>query len=442
MKRLLAIVAFCAAIWVVNDAHAMPIGLRTLMSGHAAVRQSAEVNPDPTPDSDPTPASTPDPTPIPEPLPTPTPEPTPEPVPEPEEMPELYEVAYGVAPTTASVYNGYLYDAKSGAVKGTIQVKVGKAKVDKKSGAALASVKASVVFGANKARLKAAGNGKAVIESDGSTTVALVGGEACEVTFGVKGLSGSYGSYIIDGARNFFTSKDKSEQAAANAILGKWLGSVNVVWSGGSVNVAIAKKGKAKVKGTLADGRTKVSANAVFLVGEEWCCVPVVAPKAGLAFTVWLRASGGARPYQVEGLGDDVVVGKPGTLKGGASFHMDAAAFATVFGQTALPYLPDGVSVAQNDTKWVVAGGAKAGKLTMKNGVLDDSKAGENPSGLKLTYKAKEGSFKGSFKAYADVGGKLKATTVAVTGMMVDGVGYGTATCKKPAGGPWVVEIR
>ena len=41
---------------------------------------------------------------------------------------------------------------------------------------------------------------------------------------------------------------------------------------------------------------------------------------------------------------------------------------------------------------------------------VDEAKAGENPSGLKLTYKAKDGTFKGSFKAYADVGGKPKAT--------------------------------
>ena len=59
---------------------------------------------------------------------------------------------------------------------------------------------------------------------------------------------------------------------------------------------------------------------------------------------------------------------------------------------------------------------------------MDEAKAGENPSGLKLTYKAKDGTFKGSFKAYADVGGKPKATTVRVTGVLVEGVGYGMAT--------------
>jgi len=54
------------------------------------------------------------------------------------------------------------------------------------------------------------------------------------------------------------------------------------------------------------------------------------------------------------------------------------------------------------------------------------SKLGENPSGLKLTYKAKDGSF----KVYTDIGGKAKTTTVNVTGVMVNDVGCGTATIK------------
>ena len=62
--------------------------------------------------------------------------------------------------------------------------------------------------------------------------------------------------------------------------------------------------------------------------------------------------------------------------------------------------------------------------------MVDESKLGENPSGLKLTYKAKDGSFKGSFKVYAVNGGKAKSTTVNVTGVMVNGVGHGTAMVK------------
>ncbi|MBP5286032.1 MAG: hypothetical protein ILO34_08015, partial [Kiritimatiellae bacterium] len=50
---------------------------------------------------------------------------------------------------------------------------------------------------------------------------------------------------------------------------------------------------------------------------------------------------------------------------------------------------------------------------------------------------AKKGTVKGSFKADAlNKSGKtpkMKKVTVKVTGMMVDGVGYGSASVKKPS---------
>ena len=61
------------------------------------------------------------------------------------------------------------------------------------------------------------------------------------------------------------------------------------------------------------------------------------------------------------------------------------------------------------------------------------SKFTDNMSGLKLTYKAKDGSFKGSFKVYNLEKGKIKSYTVNVTGVMIGAKGYGTATIKKPA---------
>ncbi|MBQ5531107.1 MAG: hypothetical protein IIT98_03780, partial [Kiritimatiellae bacterium] len=67
-------------------------------------------------------------------------------------------------------------------------------------------------------------------------------------------------------------------------------------------------------------------------------------------------------------------------------------------------------------------------------------KLGENPSGLKLSYKAKDGSFKGSFKAYAEVNGKLKAKTVSVSGVVVGGKGYGSATIKKAGSAAVAIE--
>ena len=340
----------------------------------------------------------------------------------------------GAVPTTAaSEYNGYLYDEKNGVVAGTIQVKVGKPNA--KTG--LAAVKATAVIGGTKVALKVDGGGKVAIAEGAPTVVALSGGgESFVVTLGAEGMSGESATYSADGARNFFTSKDKGEQGAANDVLSKWLGPVSVVWNGGSVNVSIAKKGKAKVKGTLANG-TKVSAKSVFLVGEEWCAVPVAAPKAKLTFTLWLSRDG--HTAVVEGLGDGVIAGKPRALKSSAKFQVGktAALWTSISGTVLTDYIPDGFKVASNGGKWVLP---KAGKAVYKNGAVDGAKLGDNPSGLKLTYKAKDGSFKGSFKVYAVNGGKLKATTVNVTGVVINGVGYGTATIKKVGSVPVKVE--
>ena len=193
--------------------------------------------------------------------------------------------------------------------------------------------------------LKGADKGKAVLSADGPTVLELVGGETCEVVLGAEGLSGTYGSYQIDGARNFFSSKDKGEQGAANDVLAKWLGAVNVVWDGGSASASIAKKGKAKVAVTLSDG-TKATANAQLLVGEEWLCVPVVVTKKmDLAFTLWLPRNGGAA--LVDGLSGDVVVGKPGALAANAAFRVgkSAALWQQIPGTVLVDYLPDGMAV-------------------------------------------------------------------------------------------------
>ena len=47
------------------------------------------------------------------------------------------------------------------------------------------------------------------------------------------------------------------------------------------------------------------------------------------------------------------------------------------------------------------------------------------------TYKAKDGTFKGSFTAYAVQDGKMKKVKLDVSGVLIDGVGYGAATVKK-----------
>ena len=67
----------------------------------------------------------------------------------------------------------------------------------------------------------------------------------------------------------------------------------------------------------------------------------------------------------------------------------------------------------------------KAGKIPYdaKKEILDV--ADVNPSGLKLSYTAKTGVFKGSFNLYSMATGKLKKTSVKVTGYVINGIGYG-----------------
>ena len=100
--------------------------------------------------------------------------------------------------------------------------------------------------------------------------------------------------------------------------------------------------------------------------------------------------------------------------------------------------LPDGQAVRMKGNAFDVD---KAGKVSAKGGVLDLSKAGANPSGLKLKYAIKNGTFKGSFTAYALEGGKLRKVKANVSGVVVGGKGYGSAAVKKPAVS-WPVTIE
>jgi len=59
---------------------------------------------------------------------------------------------------------------------------------------------------------------------------------------------------------------------------------------------------------------------------------------------------------------------------------------------------------------------------------------GENVSGLKLTYTAKTGLFKGSLMVYTMRNSKLLKNKFSVFGAVTGGVGYGTAVLKGKRG--------
>lgn len=344
------------------------------------------------------------------------------------EIMTLWDSAAGSDPFTGAateVYDGFILDKNSGLITGTIQVKTSKAK----NGTAKANV---VIQLADGTTMRFSGNidiatGK--LEANGLS-----------LTVNANGISGSYNDYLVDGTKNGFMSKDKAVKDAAAALLQKWIGVYSVAWENDAgcwngLTLTVAAKGKVKIAGTMADG-TKVNGKAQLLIGGgDTCAIPViVTKKASIAANVWLGVGG----LDVVGL-NGAVAGKATTaLDAGLALRFDAAAFGAALGDTTYSaYLPVNMPVAQNGAKWDVAGGAKPGKVQLRKGAtaatdVDNTKTGANPAALKFNYKAKDGTFKGSFKAYTLEKGKPKNVKVDVVGVTVDGKAYGTLSVKKP----------
>ena len=254
---------------------------------------------------------------------------------------------------------------------------------------------------------------------------------------GARGLSGSFGSYWIDGAVNPFLSKDATVKADGTAVLDKILSGGGVYalavpsargW--GALSVTVKARGKVSVRGTLADG-TRLTASSQLLVGESSCCIPVISTRlAEPAFAVWLTRAGAS--VRVAGLEDAVFSSVGASLASGAEFKVDSEALVSALGSALLTeYLPNGFRVKAADTKWLVEDGALAGKVRLDKTTGTLSTTSKNWASLKLSYVARTGLFSGSFKAYLLADGKLKTKTVKVAGALVNGKGYGTATVNK-----------
>ena len=102
-------------------------------------------------------------------------------------------------------------------------------------------------------------------------------------------------------------------------------------------------------------------------------------------------------------------------------------------------YLPKDVRVQRTAKKWTPP---KAGKLKYdkKSGTIVET--GDNIAGLKLTYNAKAGTLKGSFEIWTfdAANQKLKSVSASVTGVVVDGIGYGEVSVKKLKIGEMIVK--
>ena len=300
-------------------------------------------------------------------------------------VPEAVHVATAEAApveTSAAEYNGFLKDA-AGKIAGSVQLKLAKAGKDGTS-----KVTGTVQLGSKKE--KVSGTYK-----DGVLSAAGFS----NVTLDFNGITATYKAYSVDGARNVFTAKDAASKNQASAAMKAYKGAYTVAWQEGGVwggvTVTVANKGKAKVAGFLPDG-TKVGADGQLMLGDGTACMTLVSKnkRTPLGFNLWL--TGGKAV--VDGLGSDTHAAKVGALSAGKSFTCSL--------------LGNPVPVMVAGKKWSVTT--------------------DKATALKLTFNAKAGSFKGSFKA-----GKQKVT---VNGVVVNGVGYGSAVIKKGAKAAATIE--
>ena len=226
------------------------------------------------------------------------------------------------------------------------------------------------------------------------------------------------------------------------------------VWPGfaGSADaptyVLQAKIGKASKK-----NESKVSVTVIGLDGKKYTSKAVKVPTGGnptVDFEVKklgkLMLTFGANGFSGSLNGAPVVSGGNSvvTTDGKATF---AAGNLSSLAGVLTKYLLADELVTRTDKKWTVK--AKAGKLKYnkkanpKRDIVEGLQpTGSNIAGLKLTYTPKTQTFKGSFKVWTFDAAKkkLKSVSAKVTGVVVDGVGYGQVTVKKDVIGELTVR--
>ena len=379
--------------------------------------------------------------------------------------PEIVTELTGTVPEGGATYTGYAY-GEGGQVIGTFTLVVGK----QKGGTCTLKLTRIDLLTGQKVTEKAALDA-ATGQADGALTGLKVGAD------GVLGTIASVGK--LEGGLDVVKAKNSD----GLTVLGKFdargctlafsstpVSGAGAAFAYGNFGFAVTfgKKGKAKIAGVLPDG-AKVSLTSQLIVGKDACCLPVMYAKknkGSFGFLLWFDpqkmtvtaltgmtplVSSGKTPYEatVKCLG---VGALGGNLDAGAVFNAQFDVLPQSFKEVmiattkalGLSILPNGLPVDGRAANWILP---KAGKVaqTKDKMDLDVSKftaKGEttpNPAALKLSYTAKKGTFKGSFSLYQDVNGKPKKVSAAVNGIVVNGVGYGSAVIKRVGSVPVTV---
>ena len=345
----------------------------------------------------------------------------------------------GLLGTAATQYRGWIADGDTGNVAGTVVLKA--AKANKRTGR---SKLTATITMRNGAKVKLTGEAETpstnkvfMLTKAGATATA-------SVKLGADGLVGYYKdsngkSYSIQGGRNVFSAGDEVAKArAATLPKGFWPIVLATEDNGGSafadgytgLSATFGNKGKVKVTGTLGNGN-KVNVSAQAVMGENGkAYVPVVEKKGAYSFMLEfangrLSAVTGFSAWNDTGFtatwSSNVVfsaVSGAGAVP--SPMYLSIRGFDPAAGIGGKP-----VAVSPVDDQITVA----RYKWTGTKGVTD----------LKVTFKPKDGTFKGTFNVYVTDGGKTKKLKANVSGVVVDGVPYGTAVIRNV--GSWAVKF-
>ena len=320
----------------------------------------------------------------------------------------------------AETYVGWLRDG-SGNIAAQITVKTSAAK----SGKTSKSTITVAPVGGKKYTLKT------TVQPGGNPT------DEFGITYGALGLAGTFEGFSVEASADVAKSKDASVKMLAGKIpVGTYTFIVETDAGTAVFSAAVDKKGKTKVQGFLGNG-TKVSVSATGSLGDTYFAVPVVVSKAKVSFgfVLWIPLDGGS-PVFVGAIGSSWHALRAGgaiALSNGIhAFDFEVPSFRSYIDAVgSTPVVPVGEDFTVSGAKWICA--KASGKLKVVDGVLSVVANGgsSNLSGLKLTYTAKTGLVKGSFKLYYMDGGKIKSDTVTIAGAVAEGVFMGSGTVKK-----------
>lgn len=183
------------------------------------------------------------------------------------------------------------------------------------------------------------------------------------------------------------------------------------------------KTGKAKLSATLEDtlgNKIKFPSTVVYPnQGDTF----LLKAKTGEQILIRLPAAGGFVAVYEGLFGESIELG--GNLADGSMNFFLQGEPTEYKGQAVYAAaLPKVVPFTVSKDKKLTFG---KGKVATKGGAIE----GENPSGLKLTYKPATGKFSGKFNLYTwKDAEKLAKKSVKVNGYVINGVGYGWTTLK------------